>query len=477
MKTEPAISVVIPNYNYAHYLGECMQSVIDQTFTDWEMIVVDDGSTDNSRELVESFIKKYPDKRIKYIYKEDGPGGTPAAVNLGIKTSNGKYIAWLSSDDAYMPKKLEMQFEYMEKNLGVALTYTKVYQMNEKGEIIGKYGVNIDDPDRIVFELLKGCIINGNTVLIRKGVFEKLGLFRENDAEYNNEFSEIWRATEYEKWIEIGMNFKISLIPQHLHKWRVHQENTPYNEINAKIANIVTKRIVEKSQIEDIFPKLKEFPQDQILYLTSLLELLFLCYQKNWFDLAAKYLKEIGKIDEGVQEKISKSFSQETKKLSSLESLKSILLGIKESNIDLNSWMRRFSELGIQEGILLLQKGDYSKGGKVFEEWYEFDQGNIKINYSLGSCYQKEGKLSEAIDKFRRVLSIPTDQKEIFYTGAHFHLGEIYQIQGRLEEARQEFKECLKLNPGHKAAKKTLREILRSECQRKDSIEKTGNTK
>ncbi|MDI6735994.1 MAG: glycosyltransferase [bacterium] len=461
MEKKPAISVIVPSYNYAHYLGECMQGVIDQTFTDWEMIVVDDGSTDSTKEVVENIINKYSDKKIKYIYKEDGPSGTPAAINLGIKNSRGKYIAWLSSDDVYMPEKLEVQFDYMEKNPEVALTHTDFFLINEKTEITGRSKQKDVDSDQMVFNLLKGCCINGNTVLIRKKVFEELGLFRENDAEYNNEFPEIWRATEYEKWIEIAMNFKISLIHQRLHKARVHDENTPYNEINSESAKIVARRIIEKSKIEDIFSTLKEFPQDQALCLNSLLELAFLCRLKNWFDLAVKYLMEIDKMKRGFLKKVYRSFPRGIENLSYTEFMKVVLLGIKGYfNIDLGSSMKRYSKLGIQEGILLLQKGDYTMGRKVFEEWYEFDQGNIQIVYSLGTCYQKEGGFLKAIEKFQQVLSLGTDQEKIYHAGAHFHLGEIYKNMDELDKARFELEECLRYNPNHYKAKKLLETLI-----------------
>jgi len=456
MKIKPAISVVIPNYNYAHFLGECMQSVIDQTFTDWEMIVVDDGSTDNSREVVEDFIERYPDKRIRYIYKEDGPSGTPAAVNLGIKNMEGKYFAWLSSDDIYMPKKLEVQFDYMEKNPWVAFTHTHFFIINGEGSITGKGGTTYLDYDRIVFDLLKGCNINGNTVLIRKEIFEGLGLFRENDKEYDNEYPEIYRATEYEKWIEIAMNYRIEVIPQCLHKYREHKKNIASYDRNKQMTDIVAKRVIEKSQIEDIFPALKKSPQNQTLYLTSFLELSFLCHLKGWFGLAAKYLMKIEEIKQGLWEEICKSLPQEIGNLSSTEFIKTVLMKV-EKYFDISpNIINEFSKFGIQEGVSFLQKGDYAKGKKVLEEWREIEPENIEINYSLGSCYQKEGEFSKAIEKFQQVLSLMADKEEIYHAGAHFHLGEIYQAQGNLKETKQEFGECLRLNPEHKAAKERL---------------------
>ena len=434
-----------------------MQSVIDQTFTDWEMIVVDDGSTDNSREVVEDFIERYPDKRIRYIYKEDGPSGTSAAVNLGIKNMKGKYFAWLSSDDAYMPEKLDVQFKYMEKNPEVALTHTHFFVINGEGSITGKGGTTYSNYDQIVFDLLLGgCKINGNTVLIRREIFEGLGLFRENDEEYDNEYPEIWRATEYEKWVEIAMNYRIEVIPQCLHKYREHKKNIASYSKNYQMANIVAKRIIEKSQIEEIFPALKKSPQNQTLYLTSFLELSFLCHLKGWFDTAAKYLMKTGKIKREFLEEVYRSIPQGIENLSFTELVKTVLMKA-EKFFDISpNIIDEFSKFGIQEGVSFLQKGDYAKGKKVLEEWSEIEPENIEINYSLGSCYQKGKEWTKAIEKFKQVLSLKTDKKDIYFAGAHFHLGEICQAQGNLDKAKIEFEKCLECNPGHRKAKEIL---------------------
>lgn len=95
------VSVIIPTYNYGRFLGEAIQSVLDQTFTDFELIVVDDGSTDNTKEVVSSF----KDSRIKYIFQENC--GVSAAQNTGIRASTGEYIAILGSDDKWFPENLE----------------------------------------------------------------------------------------------------------------------------------------------------------------------------------------------------------------------------------------------------------------------------------------------------------------------------------------------------------------------------------
>ena len=107
----PKVSVIIPTYNRANLLARAIKSVLNQTFQDFELIVVDDGSTDNTRKVVEEFQKK--DSRIKYIFQENS-GGPAKPINTGIKNSKGEYITILEDDDEFLPQKLQKQVELFE---------------------------------------------------------------------------------------------------------------------------------------------------------------------------------------------------------------------------------------------------------------------------------------------------------------------------------------------------------------------------
>ena len=111
----PKVSIIIPTYNRAKLLSRAIKSVLDQTFKDFELIIVDDGSTDNTKGVVEEFQKK--DSRIKYIWQENS--GAPAKPkNTGIRQARGEYVAFLDDDDEWFPKKLEKQIELFEDNIG-----------------------------------------------------------------------------------------------------------------------------------------------------------------------------------------------------------------------------------------------------------------------------------------------------------------------------------------------------------------------
>ena len=186
MKENPSVSVIIPTYNRGNLVGRSIQSILNQTYKDFELIIVDDGSIDNTEDIIKEFQKK--DERIKYIRYEKNKGGA-AARNTGIKNAKGKYIAFLDSDDEWLPEKLEKQIKTM-KDLPFDIwggIYCGFYYVGSK-----KY--------RKVKALKKGIlkkeILNreidtgaGSTILLTRNAISKIGLFdesfeRHQDLEY-----------------------------------------------------------------------------------------------------------------------------------------------------------------------------------------------------------------------------------------------------------------------------------------------------
>ncbi len=120
------VSVIMPSYNTAEYISASIASVQEQTYTDWELIIVDDCSTDNTDEIVKPFLS---DKRIKYI-KNETNSGAAVSRNRALREAKGKWIAFLDSDDLWLPMKLERQISFM-KNNGYHFSYTNYIEMNE----------------------------------------------------------------------------------------------------------------------------------------------------------------------------------------------------------------------------------------------------------------------------------------------------------------------------------------------------------
>ena len=133
MSEQPLVSIIIPTYNRAHLISETLDSVLAQTYQNWECVIVDDGSSDNTDEIVGDYVKK--DSRFKYYHRPDEhlPGGN-GARNYGFKMSQGDYVNWLDSDDVFLPKKLDIHLKAFKKKNNLDATVSKSYLFNFKSK-------------------------------------------------------------------------------------------------------------------------------------------------------------------------------------------------------------------------------------------------------------------------------------------------------------------------------------------------------
>jgi glycosyltransferase involved in cell wall biosynthesis len=201
------VSVVIPTYNTSNFLIKAIQSVINQTYKNWELIIVDDGSTDQTRQIVEEFQKK--DSRIKYFFQNNK--GQGAARNLGIKNTSGNYIAFLDSDDEFFENKLERVISYFEKDKNIGFIYTDAIIIGDylykkrMSEIVTPYS------GKIYTKLLFNNFITTSTVVVKREVLQNCGLFDESNLLRNFE--------DYDLWLRIAKKYKIEYIPEVLVKY------------------------------------------------------------------------------------------------------------------------------------------------------------------------------------------------------------------------------------------------------------------
>jgi teichuronic acid biosynthesis glycosyltransferase TuaG len=166
---QPLVSIITPAYNASQYIEETISSVLKQTFRNWEMIIVDDCSTDNTREKTKALGAE--DERIRLICLEEN-GGAAVARNRGLQLARGRYIAFLDSDDCWKPQKLEKQLSFMKEN-DYAFTFTAYELMTQEGEFLNK---QVWAPDELSYsDLLKNTIIGCLTVMIDR---EKTGPFQ-----------------------------------------------------------------------------------------------------------------------------------------------------------------------------------------------------------------------------------------------------------------------------------------------------------
>jgi len=177
----PTVSIIIPTYNRAHLIGRVIQSVLNQIYQDFEIIVVNDGSTDNTKEVIRKFQER--DERIKYI-KHNKNKGASAARNTGIKAARGKFIAFQDSDDEWLPEKLEKQmkvFENAPEKVGVV--YTDMWRIMRNKRKCYFSSPMITPEDGIIYKQAldyKVMNIGIGTAVIKREVFEKVGMFDED---------------------------------------------------------------------------------------------------------------------------------------------------------------------------------------------------------------------------------------------------------------------------------------------------------
>jgi glycosyltransferase involved in cell wall biosynthesis len=216
----PIVSVIMPVYNTGIYLKEAIDSIINQSFINFELIIIDDSSTDNSLQIIES----YRDQRILLV-KKDFNSGYTKSLNIGLKLAKGKYIARMDSDDISLPQRLEIQVSHLEKNPNIILCGTAFRLMNS--ETIINHPNSHDD---ILIGLLSGTAFGHPTVLIRREV-----LFN-NNIEYNPNYEP---AEDYYLWTQLIKFGRVVNLPEVLLEYRVHtnQVSKVKAETQQKMAN------------------------------------------------------------------------------------------------------------------------------------------------------------------------------------------------------------------------------------------------
>ena len=207
MRDNPKISVIMSVYNGEKYLREAIESILNQTFTDFEFIIVNDGSTDNSLEI----IKSYNDERIKIINNEKNIGLTKS-LNKALAQARGEYIARQDADDISLPSRFEEQIKYLEEHPDVVLLGTSSYNIDESGKIIGKK-IALAKPT--MGNLFKENQFIHGSVMFKKEVVDELGY-------YNELFN---YSQDYELWLRIANHYPVRNLTQRLYKSRSHSEN------------------------------------------------------------------------------------------------------------------------------------------------------------------------------------------------------------------------------------------------------------
>lgn len=232
------VSVIIPAYNCSEYISEALDSVFMQTYPDIEIIVVNDGSNDETIDILEAY-----DDRIK-VYSQSN-SGVSTARNVGAELAKGEYLAFLDSDDIWQPDKIEKQISKIED--GYNMSYTNRYNIGDIGDLPTVQTAFCDMPQGMIFkELIMGNMITTSSVIIKRSKFNKLCGF-----ESNLDYCEDW-----DLWLRCAERFAIGVNLEPLVKYRLHKiglsssylqmakarEYVVKNALNSPYCNSFTKK-------------------------------------------------------------------------------------------------------------------------------------------------------------------------------------------------------------------------------------------
>ena len=210
VETMPKVSVIIPIYNAEKFISETIESVVAQTYPDWEIIAVDDGSTDKTPEILKEYAKKLP-KKVRVITQKNS--GVSTARNNAIAVAKGGHVAFLDHDDLWMPEKLEKQVKLLDSDKKLGLVYSDCDMIDHEGRL--KKGSLVRGKmfrGNVFNELLCANFIPLLTAVVKKGVLDEVGAF---DPKYKI-------AEEYDLFLRIAERYPIDFVEQPLAKYRVH---------------------------------------------------------------------------------------------------------------------------------------------------------------------------------------------------------------------------------------------------------------
>ncbi len=216
----PTISVIIVTYNYAQYIATTIESVLDQTLRPDEILVVDDGSTDNTDEVVAGYINR----GVRYLYKANG--GISSARNVGIQETTGTLIAFLDSDDYWLPDKLARQVDYLRRHPDVAMVTGSEWQASDPAHLASGEAWRLDRKPAGAVQgyhrmLVENWIGNASLVLVRREVFSRAGLFDEG----------VGLGQDWDLWIRIARVTRIGVIKAPLIVYRRHEGSVSSGQV------------------------------------------------------------------------------------------------------------------------------------------------------------------------------------------------------------------------------------------------------
>ena len=210
------VSIIMPSYNTGRFIAESIKSVLAQTYPDWELIIVDDCSTDNTDEVVQPFL---PDERIKY-FKNEKNSGAALTRNKAMREANGEWVAFLDSDDLWEPEKLEKQIAFMKDN-NYVFSYHEYVKIDEKSEPLNIYvsGPKVVTKRKMYNYGYPGCL----TFMYSA---KAMGLIQIKDIKKNNDYAIL---------LQLCKKANCYLLPENLAKYRIRKKSISHDKLSKKL--------------------------------------------------------------------------------------------------------------------------------------------------------------------------------------------------------------------------------------------------
>lgn len=245
------VSIILTCYNGSQWISRAIQSILSQTYKEFELIIVDDGSTDGSKAIIDPFLK---DKRVRYVYQKNR--GFSSAINTGIRVSKGNLIGFIGQDDLWVNNKLELQIKYFADHMNMHLVYSNYYYIDSDERIINM--VRSRNPiffskKELINNLFLENFIGFETVLVKKECFDEVGFFDER----------MIACSDHDIWLRIAECFNIGYIDQFIVKKRQHKSQLSRNmEIVVRDEFLIVKnatehypslKVVERAKIASLY--------------------------------------------------------------------------------------------------------------------------------------------------------------------------------------------------------------------------------
>ncbi len=251
------VSVIITSYNHAKFIEQSIMSVLNQSYGNVELIVVDDGSTDGSPMIIKDLQLKH-----SFSFFEQKNGGCASAVNHGLRYATGEYIGFLASDDYYHPEKISQQLAYYTQNPHFGFIHAGAVTVNQNGVEISKtdFAKVTWDNARIFETLMEDCFVSAQTVMTKRTVLDSVGCFDESIE-----------IEDWDLWLRIAKYYEVGFQRQHFSYYRQHGSNTYFSRNRQKVLRMckAEKSILDKWVADPHYKKVIEMRKLKWFYRLS----------------------------------------------------------------------------------------------------------------------------------------------------------------------------------------------------------------